>query len=238
MKIILFLGMIVFAAVLTFAQDVHWKIQGKGITTDNCAIGCPCLLGEPPTHGRCQFTGILLIENGHYGDVNLDNTKIAIGGAFGRSKEMGEKEPDFVVYYIDASASDEQKDALRKLISGPAFAGFGVPKEINEMPITLTGTENFGKVGQTYGGTIGDIAKIEITPVGGAAKDQPLVIENSAEPLFDWTALGKSSNSYFKGAGVDWTFNGTSGESQHFFMTSDRMTGMDHMEHHMNMEQH
>jgi hypothetical protein len=218
MKILL--SFLLILASSNFSQQPEWKLEGKALTVDNCAIGCPCILGEPPTHGRCQYSGILLIEKGNYGDVNLDNTKLALGGAFGRSKEMGEQEYDFAAFYIDASLSEKQKDAIKKILASPQFEGFGKPEEIKEVAIIVNGADNFGKVGKTYGGTIGDFAKIEITPVHGFMSDEPIVIENSAEPMFYWTALGKSSNSYFKGAGQNWSFNATSGESHRFYISS------------------
>lgn len=238
MKSMILFSILVLAAGFTFAQEPDWRIMGKGVTTDNCAIGCPCILGEPPTNGRCQYTGIMLIEKGRYGDVNLDNVKIAVGGAFGKSKEMSVNESDWVTYYIDASATDQQKDALHKILESPTFSGMGKPNDIKEVPITITGIEDFGKVGKTYGGTIGDVAKIEITPVSGALQGQPIVIENSADPLFDWVALGKSSNSYYKDAGMNWTFESTSGESGHFYLKKGGVSAMDQMEHHMDMEKH
>lgn len=243
MKVSMVLGLLFLLASFSTAQDKEWKIEGIGVSTDNCVIGCPCLLGEAPTHGRCQFADIMLIQKGHYGDVNLDNTKIAVGGAFGRSKEMGKEETDFVTVYIDASASKEQKDALRKIIDSPVFTSMGKPSAVKEVPISLTGLEGFAQVGKTYGGTIGDIAKIQITPASGNKQNQPIVVENTADPLINWTALGQSVNSYYKDAGVDWTFNGTSGESQRFSLSSSDMSdmnmgnmenknNMDNMEHH------
>jgi hypothetical protein len=225
MKISFVVVFLVFASLVS-AQETDWSIEGIGISADNCVIGCPCILGETPTHGRCHYTGILLIEKGHYGDVSLDNTKLALGGAFGRPKAMGEQEYNFAAFYIDAAAKEEQKNALKKIFEGPEFAGFGELAEVKEVPITFYGENNFGKVGATYGGKIGDIGKIEITPVNGAMSDKPIVIENSAEPLFYWTALGKSSNSYFKGAGQNWSFEGTSGESQRFSLKSSGMSDM------------
>ncbi len=234
MKSMILLEMLILATSFIIAQDTNWRIMGKGISTDNCSIGCPCVLGEPPTHGRCQYTGILLIEKGYYGNVKLDNLKIAVGGAFGRSKEMGKEETDFVTYYIDTAATKDQKDALLKILTSPTFSGKS--EDIKVMPITISGIENFGIVGKIYGGTIGDIAKIEISPVSGTLKSQPMVVENPADPMFDWIALGKSSNSYYKDAGVNWTFDGTSGESQHFYLKSGGMTDQDKMDHQMNMD--
>lgn len=220
MKTLFFILLTFVFTSMIIAQETEWSIEGIAITTDNCAVGCPCIFGEEPTHGRCLYTGILLIEKGHYGDVKLDNTRFALGGAFGRPKAMEEKEYDFAAFYIDASANEEQKKALKKILEGPEFAAFGELAELKEVPITVHGVESFGKTGKTYGGKIGDFAKIEITPVSGFMPDKPIIIENSAEPMFYWTALGKSSNSYYKGAGQNWSFNGTSGESHRFFINS------------------
>jgi hypothetical protein len=45
-----------------------------------------------------------------------------------------------------------------------------------------------------------------------------MVIENQATKTFEWTALGKTSNSFYKSAGKDFKFDGTSGESVKFAM--------------------
>lgn len=206
--------------VLLFAQDAGWSIEGKAITVDNCTVGCPCIFGEQPTHGRCQYFSVLQIDEGHYGEVNLENAKFAVGGAFGRPKEAGSEQVyDFVAFYIDANANAEQRDALKKLLSSKAFAAFGKPVEVQEHPIQVNGIEGFGQVGKTYQGAVGEIAQVKVSPVSGAMAGKPIVVENSAEPLFSWTALGKASESYYKGAGVDWKFEGTSGESHKFSLT-------------------
>jgi hypothetical protein len=167
----------------------------------------------------------MVIDKGHYGNVDLAGVKWGIGGAFGRSARGGEQEYDFIAYYIDESATAEQKSALKSIFASKAFEPMGAAKEVKEMAITFSGMDDFGMAGKTYSGSIGSIAKVEITPVSGAMKDKPIVVENSAEPLFYWTALGKTSGSYFKGAGMDWTFNGTSGESHRFRVESSGETG-------------
>ena len=68
----------------------------------------------------------------------------------------------------------------------------------------------------TYGDMVGDIAKVEVTPIAGARADEPMIVENSAEPLWHWTALGKSTSSYYRSGGQDYSFEGTSGESHKF----------------------
>ena len=200
------------------AEEPAWSIEGKALTVDNCSIGCPCIFGEQPTHGRCEYVGIMLVERGNYGDVTLDNTRFALGGAFGRPKDQPSKQVyDFVAYYIDAKAKEKQKEALKKILVGI----LGEPAEFKELPIAVSGLDGFGHVGKTCQGTVGGVARVEVTPISGHIDGTPIVVENSAEPLFNWTALGKASDSYYKGAGVDWKFE-TSGETHTFSLKSSK----------------
>jgi hypothetical protein len=51
-------------------------------------------------------------------------------------------------------------------------------------------------------------------PIAGVTDpSKPVVVENGVEPGSMWKALGKVSNSFYRSAGKDYKFNGTSGES-------------------------
>ena len=85
---------------------------------------------------------------------------------------------------------------------------------MKEAAIKFENLESFGQVGKTVSGTVGEIAKVEVTPIaGGTDPNNPLAVDNEAEPVLKWTALGKTSNSFFRSAGKDYKFEGTSGES-------------------------
>lgn len=140
--LIMVLLTVVLPAVL-FAQEPEWSIEGKALTADNCPTGCPCIFGEQPTHGRCEYVAIMLIEKGNYGDVTLDNTRFALGGAFGRPKDQPSKQVyDFVAHYVDANAKEKQKEALKKILVGI----LGEPVELKELPIAVSGLDGFGHV--------------------------------------------------------------------------------------------
>ena len=128
---------------------------------------------------------------------------------------MGEQPKfTFTAYYIDSGASAEQREALRKLFTGPSFAAMGQAAELKEVAIKFENLEAFGQVGKTVSGTVGEIAKVEVTPIaGGTDPNKPLAVDNEAEPGLKWTALGKTSNSFYRAAGKDYKFEGTSGES-------------------------
>jgi hypothetical protein len=197
-------------------KEEAWSMEGQAVTADTCMVGCPCILGEPPPHGTCQFVGIFHVTKGHYGKVSLDNMNFALAGAFSRPDSQAKQTYQYVAYYFDTQATSSQKRAFRKILAGHAFEGLGKPAEIKEMPISFAGLENFGQVGKTYGGTVGEVAEVEVTPIAGSNPDQPMVVTNSAEPMFPWTALGKASSSFYKSAGQNFQFEGTSGESHKF----------------------
>jgi hypothetical protein len=201
------------------ADEPAWSLEGRSISADSCGVDCPCNLGGPPHNGECRFIQIRQVDKGQYGDVKLDGVKFAMAGQFTREVTSGPTKFRFVAFYIDSGASVEQKEALRELLSGPSFAGLGQPAEMTEVAIKFENLDAFGQVGKTVSGTMGDIAKVELTPIGGGThQDKPMVIENQASPGFEWTALGKTGKSFYKSAGKDFEFDGNSGESVKFVM--------------------
>jgi hypothetical protein len=196
------------------AEEPAWSLEGKMISADSCDVGCPCPLGLAPTHGHCDFVALWQVDNGRYGDVKLDGVKFAVAGAF-IQKVIGEMpKKTFVAYYIDSGASTEQKEALRKLFSGPSFAAMGQAAEVKEVAINFENLDAFGQVGKKVSATVGDIAKVEVTPIaGGTDPSKPLAVDNEAEAGSKWTALGKATNSFYRSAGKDYKFEGTSGTS-------------------------
>lgn len=197
-----------------------WSIEGRAISADSCEVACPCNIGGPPHHGKCDYLMIFHIDTGSYGQVKLDGAEFAMAGEFTR-KAFGEPtKHSFIAFYVDAHASAEQKQALQKLLTGPAFAEMGQPTEIKEAPIQIENLDDFGQVEKTCAGTVGDLAKVQVTPVaGGTDKSKPLVIDNQAEPGFLWTALGRTTESFYKSAGKSHRWDGTSGESVRFKMS-------------------
>ena len=207
---------LILVACTLQAGEPPWAVSGKALTTDNCVIGCPCIFGEQPSHNTCRFMAVFQTEDGHYGELDLSGARFAMAGEFTRANEEGEQKYLYVAYYVDSGAGTEQQKALRTILTGPAFARLGEPGEVEALPISFEGLENFGLVGMTSGGTVGDIDKVEVTPIAGAKADEPMIVENSAEPLWHWTALGKATSSYYRSGGRDYSFEGTSGESHKF----------------------
>jgi hypothetical protein len=92
-----------------------WEFQGRELINCNCSYGCPCQFNALPTHGHCRAAGIVHIEQGHNCDVNLDGlSMVAIMQWPGPIHEGRCKcQP-----IIDASATEPQREALLKILSG------------------------------------------------------------------------------------------------------------------------
>ncbi len=198
------------------AADLPWMIEGRAVAVDNCVIGCPCLLGEPPTHPICRVIEVMQVEKGHFADVILDGTSFAYAAEFSKASRESAHEYHFTAFYIDSGASPEQRRALRKVLTYPPYSEFAEPAEVREVPIDLA-MEAWAKVGQPHGATVGDVARIEVSTLAGGDPREPLVLTNGA-PGFPWCAVGKSVDSFYRSAGKNFSFDGTSGESFRFVL--------------------
>ena len=216
-------GLLIVAAccVLGFASaEKKWSVEGRCVLTDSCNAPCPGYFGQPLKDGHCAFVGVLHIDRGTYDGVKLDGVKFGYAGDF-QEKIGPAGDYAFVAYYIDSGATTAQKDAMRKLLADPILTDWGKPTEIREAPITLDRFDAFGQVNKPCGGSIGDMAKIEVTPLAGAEKDKPIVIDNSAHKFFHSAVLGTSTKSFYKTADRDFKFDNTSAECSTFLITGE-----------------
>jgi hypothetical protein len=94
---------------------VDWRIDGFGVTTCNCAWGCPCQFMSLPTEGNCRATIGFHIDRGHFGQTKLDGLSFAGVVAWPKAIHEGNGE---VQPLLDERANEEQRDALFKILSG------------------------------------------------------------------------------------------------------------------------
>lgn len=92
-----------------------WELKGRELINCNCSYGCPCQFSAPPTKGFCEANGAIAIDQGHYGSVALDGVRFAVAfrwpGPIHQGR--GKAQP-----FIDAGASEPQRDAVLKILSG------------------------------------------------------------------------------------------------------------------------
>ena len=92
-----------------------WMIRGPEVATCNCNWGCPCQFNSLPTHGDCRAGVAMRIDEGHYGDVNLDGVKWV--GLFSWPGAIHEGNGE-VFPIVDEQASEAQREAILSIMSG------------------------------------------------------------------------------------------------------------------------
>ena len=97
------------------AAQTNWFIKAREFVHCNCAYGCPCQFNALPTHGHCQAVAALDIEEGRHGDTDLAGTRIAMIVAWPGAIHEGRGQ---VVPIVDESASEPQREALLRIMSG------------------------------------------------------------------------------------------------------------------------
>jgi hypothetical protein len=99
---------------------VAWHIRGSYFESCNCDVICPCrridgVAGGRSTHGVCLGVLSWIIEDGAADGVDLAGLPVALATRYS-DDEPGS--PWTWVLYLDASATDEQRDALEAIFTG------------------------------------------------------------------------------------------------------------------------
>ena len=94
---------------------VKWLIKGREFANCNCSYGCPCQFNAPPTHGNCRAAVGYQIDEGHFGEVNLDGLRAAGLYSFPGAVHEGNGTMQLI---IDEQANPKQREALLKIMTG------------------------------------------------------------------------------------------------------------------------
>ena len=94
---------------------IEWRIKAREFANCNCDYGCPCQFNALPTHGTCEAAVGYQIDEGHFGDVNLDGLRVAAVYKWPGPVHGGDGEMQGI---IDESANDAQRDAVFRILKG------------------------------------------------------------------------------------------------------------------------
>ncbi len=78
-----------------------WRLEGPYMKNCNCDPGCPCDFNANPTHGNCEGMAAMIVERGHFDDVNLDGVK----WAFSRPPPRQLADPQATLFVTIAAAA-------------------------------------------------------------------------------------------------------------------------------------
>jgi hypothetical protein len=92
-----------------------WTIKGTEYGQCNCDYGCPCQFNGRPSSadGSCRYATFTQIDEGHYGEVNLDGLRFAWIGGWPGAVHEGNGE---LLLIVDARADGRQEEAIRRIV--------------------------------------------------------------------------------------------------------------------------
>ena len=92
-----------------------WEFTGTSLINCTCTYGCNCQFNGLPDKGHCHAVAGIEIEEGHYGDIKLDGLRIAAIFKWPGAIHEGNGE---AIAFVDEKASEEQRQALLKIMTG------------------------------------------------------------------------------------------------------------------------
>ena len=100
-----------------------WALRGTVLIACNCDWGCPCNFNALPTTGSCEGGWNWIVENGSYGDVDLDGLTVSVFAEWPGAIHEGNGR---AIAFIDEKADDAQREALTRLLRGEIGGPWGV----------------------------------------------------------------------------------------------------------------
>lgn len=97
----------------------QWMIRGSQFANCNCDFGCPCQFYAKTTHGFCEASNSVIIEEGHFNDISLDGLCFVLLVQWPGEVAEGNGRQQVI---IDERANPEQREAIRKISHGESTA--------------------------------------------------------------------------------------------------------------------
>ena len=101
-----------------------WQMSGTYVANCSCQLICPCPVDGPPTgpDGQCRGLGVFHIDQGSLDDTDLSGVNFAFTNLFPSNLSSGNWKFGIIV---DESASDDQAQALERILHGEEGGPFG-----------------------------------------------------------------------------------------------------------------
>lgn len=207
-SILLLTVLFLFIAIQSTSASDNWAVKASYTESCSCSVPCPCTFGGAPTMGHCHANGLMEIEKGHVGDVQLDGISVVLTTSLG----------EWVKFYVSDNASDEQLDAAIKLIKMDAVFGAYFPEDVKVLsvekaPITVEKSDTMIKFSVAN-------STVEIGVVAGL-DGKPIKIQNLPMKALNDHTQYKSVTLTFKDEDNGFEYTGTNGLTSNFDISSE-----------------
>ena len=185
------------------ASDIApWKVTGELEEACSCRPACPCWFKSLPSRMTCDGAQVIFITRGHYGKVPLEGLAVAQFVQSPEHKSMFESfgNWNFDYVYIDESANEDQREALKEL-ANHFFPLAAKKREYRYVPIKreIKGDEHLTTIG-TYGVCSGHLIE------GGYDGAPKVVNPPPADPTHREFLQGQATKLTYSDAGQDWKY--------------------------------
>ena len=196
---------------MTQPDTKQWHFSGESFESCNCEVNCPCIFGSPAHYDSCDVNNAWHISTGSYGDTSLDGLNFAV--AFRTAQRMSDGNWISAIY-IDDRATDEQREALRLIVSGAAGGG-GFFARRKDLTGTFLGVKFVPIVYESAGRrrkvSIPNALEMEVEAVTGADPNQEVQLVNpprAGDPGIYPTIVARAVAHSFGDYGLSWDNTG------------------------------
>jgi hypothetical protein len=187
-----------------------WKLAGTYFEACNCDVSCTCVFLSPPTEDECSVLIAWHIDEGSFGDVELDGLNVAMAAyAPGHMLEGNWQ----AALYLDERASETQANALTQIFGGQAG---GHPAALGSFISEVRGVRSVPIEYRTNGRArslrIANVAEMDIAALEGQ-NGADVTLENlpfCVAPGYQ-TVVGKSTNLKYQDHGWQWEISEKAG---------------------------
>ena len=183
-----------------------WSLSGTYFEACNCDAACPCVFMSAPTEGECTVLVAWHIDQGSFGDVNLDGLNtVMMAHSPGHMLQTKWR----VGLYLDDNANEVQQGALTQIFGGQAG---GVPAALGEFIGEVLGVKsaaiNYQANGKTRSLDIDGIAQMTVEGMQGQAEAEVTITNHPIAVAPGHSAvLAKSKSVSYQDHGYDWEFS-------------------------------
>jgi hypothetical protein len=190
-----------------------YTIAGNYVAGCDCAVLCPCPVDGTPTGpgNTCHGVAVFQINDGNLDGTDLGGVTFALYNYFPGNISAGNWKVGIVV---DDGASDEQAQAVERIVSGEEGGPFG---EFKPLIGEYAGMQRGSVSCDERSGKVGDIAQFQFEPFMGP-DGTPTKVRNAMFGFAPEYTVGKTSGS---GAVLGETLNFSYGEGSNFEFSTE-----------------
>jgi hypothetical protein len=100
-----------------------WNLKGTVFVACNCDYGCPCNFNALPTQGKCEGQWTWHVEEGRFGDVELDGLNFTVAVDWPGAIHEGN---GTALILVDDRADERQREAISALVGGEVGGPWGI----------------------------------------------------------------------------------------------------------------